>query len=359
MKKLAILLLALLFLMPAVSAAEQVCAVFFWGQGCPACAEAQPVIEELEEKYPNLDITKYEIYINRDNLEVLEKYYTSYGIPEDKRYIPVVFMGSSYYIGYEPIKTYLEKDIEAINGIGLACPYPGFASVNATGYQGIGDPHKPFEAMSFGVITIAGLLDSINPCAIAVLLILLGALLAIGDRKKALKAGLAFVTSIYIVYFLFGLGLFTAVQLSGFAHYFYKFVGIFAIIVGGLNIKDYIWHTKTMEIPEKWRPTLKKLLNGVTSVPGAFLVGFLVCLFELPCTGGPYLYVLGLLAEKTTQMAAIPILLYYNLLFILPLIIITASLYFGLSTIQKAAEFKEKILKRKFLRQNYLKAASI
>jgi len=191
-------------------------------------------------------------------------------------------------------------------------------------------------------------LDSINPCAIAVLLILLSALLAVGNKARALKAGLAFITSIYIVYFLFGLGLFTAVQLSGFAHYFYRFVGAFAIFIGVLNIKDYFWHTKTMEIPEKWRPTMKKLLRGVTSIPGAFLMGFLVCLFELPCTGGPYLYILGLLAEKTTQMAAIPILLYYNFLFILPLIIITAALYFGLSTVQKVNEFREKHLKGKF-----------
>ena len=100
-----------------------------------------------------------------------------------------------------------------------------------------------------------------------------------------------------------------------------------------------------MEIPRKWRPTLKNLLSKATSPISAFLMGFLVCLFELPCTGGPYIFILGLLAEKTTRLAAIPVLLLYNLFFVLPLVIIILLIYAGLTNIEKATEWKERNIK--------------
>ena len=75
------------------------------------------------------------------------------------------------------------------------------------------------------------------------------------------------------------------------------------------------------------------------------MTGFAVCLLELPCTGGPYLFILGLMAEKTTRLSAIPILLYYNLLFILPQILITLLVYFGLSPAQRIADWRQKATK--------------
>jgi len=75
-------------------------------------------------------------------------------------------------------------------------------------------------------------------------------------------------------------------------------------------------------------------------------MGFVVCLFELPCTGGPYIFILGLLAERTTQMLAIPILLLYNIFFILPLIIITLLVYAGFTNVEKTTEWKERNIRR-------------
>jgi len=199
-------------------------------------------------------------------------------------------------------------------------------------------------ALSILTVIGAALVDSINPCAIAVLLILMGALLASGDKKRALKAGLAFTVSIYIAYFLFGLGLFSALQISGLSYWFYKIIGVLAIIIGLFNIKDFFWYAGAgfvMEIPRAWRPKLKSMLGAVTSPLGAFLMGFVVCLFELPCTGGPYIFILGLLAERATMMASIPILLLYNLFFVLPLIVITVAIYLGFANVEKATAWKD------------------
>ena len=62
----------------------------------------------------------------------------------------------------------------------------------------------------------------------------------------------------------------------------------------------------------------------------AALLGFFVVLVELPCTGAPYLAILALLA-KGAYGEAIPLLLLYNLIFIIPLFVIIGLAYFGLS----------------------------
>ena len=100
-----------------------------------------------------------------------------------------------------------------------------------------------------------------------------------------------------------------------------------------------------MEIPLSWRPTVKRLLEKVTTPLGAFLTGFVICLFELPCTGGPYLFILGLLAERTTYLTAISLLLYYNLFFVLPLLIITGLVYKGMET-KEIDQWKKRNIRR-------------
>jgi hypothetical protein len=85
----------------------------------------------------------------------------------------------------------------------------------------------------------AAFIDSINPCAIGVLLILLNILLFNYSRKATLKVALSFIFSIYLWYFLFGLGLFAVVRLSGLSFLFYRVVGAVTIVVGLANIKDY------------------------------------------------------------------------------------------------------------------------
>jgi cytochrome c biogenesis protein CcdA len=198
---------------------------------------------------------------------------------------------------------------------------------------------------TFWVIAGAAIVDSINPCAIAVLLILLTALIAQNDKKKVLKLGFVFILSIFIAYFLLGIGLLGVVNVTHLAGPFHRIIGFLAIIIGIFNIKDFFRYGAggfVMEIPRSWRPKLKALLNSVTSAPAIFAIGFLVTLFELPCTGGPYLFVLGLLSQNIDWVRIVPILILYNLVFVLPLIIITFLIYLGYSSTEKADKWKEK-----------------
>lgn len=193
-------------------------------------------------------------------------------------------------------------------------------------------------------------LDAINPCEFAILILLMASLLLTDEnRKKALLTGLAFTAAIFIAYFLMGVGLFEFIRAYtvSFSGYFYKLVGLLAIILGLLNIKDYFWYGGggfLMEVPRAWRPKMKGLIRRITNPAGAFLIGLLVSLFLLPCTSGPYVIILGLLASKTTLAKALIYLVFYNLIFIAPMLIIVFAMYWGLSP-EKAEQWRQQKLR--------------
>jgi cytochrome c biogenesis protein CcdA len=101
----------------------------------------------------------------------------------------------------------------------------------------------------------------------------------------------------------------------------------------------------TTEMPLRIRPYVKLLIDEITSVKGAFVIGLLVTIFLLPCTIGPYIVASGILA-KIGMIKAIPWLIYYNIIFVLPMIIITLMIYFGYSKVEDVSGWKERNIKR-------------
>ena len=195
----------------------------------------------------------------------------------------------------------------------------------------------------------AAALDAINPCEFAILILLMGSLLLNeGQRKKALRTGLSFVAAVFIAYFAMGLGILQFIRsyTLSFSGYFYNIVGGLAIILGLLNIKDYFWYGGggfLMEVPLSWRPKMHKLIMNVTSPIGGFIIGLLISLFLLPCTSGPYVVILGMLATKATFVTALGYLIFYNLIFIAPMLAIVLAMYFGLPPEKAEAWRKAKL----------------
>jgi cytochrome c biogenesis protein CcdA len=332
----------LLLLIGAIYSAD--CAYFFYGIGCPHCARAEPVIKGLE--LGGVEIYEFEVYQNSTNALLLNSFFDAYNVSQHSRGVPALFYSEGYMIGDRPI---IEKAPNLFSSKGsMPCPTPG----EINGEVAISSEASPASRMTTPELILfvggAAFVDSINPCAIAVLLILLSSLMLVGEQRRVFKVGLAFIASVYISYYLFGLGLFSALQIAEVTDIVYDVVGFLAIALGILNIKDYFWYGGggfVMEIPRSWRPTLKKILQSVVSVPGAFLIGFVVCLFELPCTGGPYFFTLGLLASQMSLEGILPILAFYNLIFVAPLVLILLLVNYGRTTLGKLDEFKEKNLR--------------
>mgnify|MGYP003884578007 CR=1 FL=1 len=202
------------------------------------------------------------------------------------------------------------------------------------------------EKLTIPAVILAAAADSVNPCTFAVLVLLLGTLLVAGRRGKVLQAGLAFTGAIYISYFLMGLGIFSAIQAAGVQRPFILAVSSLAILLGLWNMKDYFAYGKwfTIEVPQRWRPLVKRITSSVVSVPGAFVVGVLDSLFLLPCSSGPYIAILALLSKTATRVEGILYLLLYNFIFILPLLLITGAVHFGFTTTARAERWRSQRL---------------
>jgi cytochrome c-type biogenesis protein len=179
------------------------------------------------------------------------------------------------------------------------------------------------HAPILSVVLISGLIDSFNPCAISLLLIYISMMFTLQkDRKEIFYFGLTYVISIYITYLLIGLGLLRAGTL--FTTYPISKVGAVLVIFFGLmNIKEYYWPNSpfSIRIPLKIRAVVSKYAYQAT-IASAIIVGILIGLYEFPCSGAIYLAVISLLSSKTSFVTGFGYLLLYNLMFILPLILI-------------------------------------
>ena len=340
-----ILFLILSFLLAAVPSAPPAVAagghpvdmVLFYGRGCPYCAAMREYLAEAKAQYPEIRLDEREIYFDQDNVQLFEKLVAAYDTTI--RGVPTLFIGSDVIVGFdEAMKPELDQKIAAC--IANGCPSP---LARVSGSSGGVAP-----TLTFTAVVTAAAVDAINPCAFAVLIILITAVLGAGHRRRVLWAGLAFSLAVFISYYLMGLGVYAAVEAAGATTALYVVVGVLAILIGLFNLKDYLWYGRwfVMEVPRSWRPTMKRIIQGVTSVPGAFLTGFVVSLFLLPCTSGPYIVILGLLGKTATRPQALAWLVLYNLIFVLPMIAITLAVYFGLTTAEKAEEWRTRNLRR-------------
>jgi cytochrome c biogenesis protein CcdA len=175
------------------------------------------------------------------------------------------------------------------------------------------------------VVTSAAI-DSINPCAIGVLILMVSVVLGQGgSSSRLLKVGLAYISAIFLTYLIAGLGLvyfFAAIPMV-LAEYLSIAVGILVILAGIFEFKDYFWYGKgfSLQIPKKFADKIHEYSTSKTTIAGVMFLGAFVAAVELPCTGAPYLAILTILRIDFNFYAFL-LLILYNLIFVAPLLII-------------------------------------
>lgn len=186
---------------------------------------------------------------------------------------------------------------------------------------------------------LAGLADSYNPCSIGVLIVSLTILIGLKKPKLIAVFGLSYLSAIFATYYLIGLGFLRAFHLFGIHGFFGYVAGFILILVGLIHLFPHFFPNnpitrwlRSCHIPAALNDHLDK---GVF-ITGAIL-GFSIGLCTIPCAGGIYLGVIGLLALKTSYWQGVLNLFIFNLGFILPLVIIffAATREPVLKTIQK------------------------
>lgn len=194
---------------------------------------------------------------------------------------------------------------------------------------------------------LLGLADGINPCMFSVLSFLLIYLMGIGSSKKALKAGIAFIITTFVVYFLFMFGLIKIINILEISNQIRILIAIFAFVVGLVMIKDFFFYGKwfSFEISDKTKPLLEKLTKKGT-VLSAIILAIVASIVELPCTSGIPLAYVSILS--TNNLSSIGYLLIYNFFFVLPLIVLVLGVIFIWKKVEKVEEWKEK--SKKYMR---------
>lgn len=226
----------------------------------------------------------------------------------------------------------------------------------------------------FAVIA-AGLADGINPCAFTVIVFFISFLSLQGYRKRELTViGLTFIFAVFITYLAVGIGLF------GFFYQFKGFwlisrilnfsIGALSIGLGILALYDFFKFRKTqktegllLQLPEAVKKKIHSIIglhyrkSGEAAKPhifrlalSALTTGFLVSILEAVCTGQVYLPTITFVLKAThLKLEALGYLLLYNLMFIVPLLIIFLFALWGVTSEQFSKVLKKRLLLIKML----------
>ena len=346
-----------------------VCAIYFTGAGCPHCARAKPVVEQVVNDTPNLVLIRYEVQQVKGNAAVFQSYATSYGLGLG---IPLILFGHNNSLaGDNPIIDGLRNTV--VNLKSNLCPLPDgsavpFEQLNISSLPG--KPEillcgenitsttnasciPPQTEFSFFKIVFLALGSSLNPCIYLVLLLILIAILTANPDKKSkvLLAGLAFALAVFITYFIIGILVIVFFQalvaITSAQLILHTVFAVVVVLLGLLNIRDFLSYVPgrfATEMPIMFRPKVKKIISKVTSPKGAFLIGAFTTVFLLPCTIGLYLIAGGELSSLQF-VQTLPWLGLYNLVFVLPIVIITLIIYFGFSSVDNVSGWRERNIK--------------
>ncbi|MBU2101062.1 hypothetical protein KKG83_02315 [Candidatus Micrarchaeota archaeon] len=374
------LFLVLLFL-PAISfAAEYENAVIYYNKACHGCTMyIEESIEPLLESF-GIKVEKKDFISEKENRTELNELSKKLGIPAQLQGHFTIFIDNKIILqGHIPeqvIKDLLnsENEFEKIvvfqDEMDKAENYRVWAFKGEIKEYKIDEPvstylnwfnenkdllKTPKELQSatldfwqlLPLVLVTGLLDGINPCAFGVLLFFIAFLYSMNRSKiEVWKVGSVFILAIFVAYFLIGLGLLQAILITGIPHLFGKISVFLMLFLALINIKDYFFYGKgfSLKMPSFATPIIKKRMTNLTLVSVAIL-GFLVGLCTFPCSGGIYVGILSLLAIQTTFMQGMVFLTIYNIMFVVPLIIIL--LIAGNKTVTEKITEWEKQNKRK------------
>src|SRR3990167_5706683 len=174
------------------------------------------------------------------------------------------------------------------------------------------------------LVLIAAILDSVHPCSFSILLITIAFLFGMQvSRKKILELGGTYIAGIFVAYFLIGLGILKVLHLFNTPHFLGKLGATLLIIFGVLNLLSRFFPAFPikLKIPGVAHSWMSKFMDKA-SFGAVFVLGLLVGICQFPCMGGPYLMVIGLLKDQVTYMSGFNYLLLYNLILIIPLVVV-------------------------------------
>lgn len=329
--------------------------MFFHSDHCKACQhfknELKPAYEKTYGERIYFTALDVEEEANYEQLVALANLYS-----RDPAY-PALYVGEQMLIGNKEITKSLDSIIQDL----IKKNYQEQQAAKPTTKK----VDEIFEGFSTLAIVVAGLIDGINPCAFTVIVFFISFLSVYGyGKKEMLIIGSSYIFAVFLMYIAIGLGLFKF--LYAFKHFFllmkgfYLLIATMCFVLAILCLLDFMKYRRTgnpeesfLQLPTLLKNKIHKVIGdefrtkedkGVLKLTlGAFSVGCMVSLLEAVCTGQVYLPVISFVLRKPgLQLKALAYLLLYNVMFILPLLVVFGLALWGVRSQQFADYYKKR-----------------
>ncbi len=321
----------------ACETGKPIYAAYFYQVGCQACSRVEADLKYLQSQYPNLMVEEFNIY---DQAALAD--WMSARAGRDDFHTPALFIGEQAWIGEEEITPQaLLVTLQEINDTGAENFWQNYNpdSLNSRIIE-------RFRSMGWLAVVFAGLVDGLNPCAFATLIFFVSYLTISGHKgKEVLVVGASFTIGVFVAYLVVGFGFYKVLDLVGdwlgqVGRWVYGFTALFCLVLAFFSLRDFLKARKgkiedmQLNLPKTLRmrinATIREGRKTRAYVIGAFITGILISFLELACTGQIYLPTIIFVSSiPELKVQAFLYLILYNLMFIIPLIVVFILAYYG------------------------------
>lgn len=339
----------------AITSTATVHTYYFYQTSCRECDRVEIMLEAVKRQYNTVVVHAHNIFDNTSKI-LFEGLALHCNIPESERLIvPTIIIGDDYLIKQDITLQHVEALIGKYRNGAPEYNVSQFATAEQTILE-------RFSRFSLIGILVAGLVDGVNPCAFATLVFFVSYLLFIGKRRRTIMLmALFFIIAVFITYFAIGIGAYNILTyLTGLnivARMIFLAFGIIAIVLGLLSVRDYFLAKRgaldkmALQLPLGIKQRIHKNIRQKTAVGGiiigSLIAGFFISLLEFGCTGQVYLPTITFMVSRAGfSLKPVILLILYNLMFVLPLIIIALlATLFSTKRIAKSLEKRIPVIK--------------
>ncbi len=372
MKKLLVLLL--ISVSCAVTAQEKLKIYLFASSTCEKCRYLKElVLPDILETYPQVsyehikvdDTKNFKLQLQYENC--YQEQTTGFRIFGKENASVKAFVGKTSLAGVKLIESKLEETIqqELAAGHKTISPDEMTALSRTEHHTSTTDLVKDkYDSFAWSSVAIAGLLDGINPCAFVTLVFFISVLANLRKSKKDIVVvGTLFSLAVFVTYLLLGIGALKFIKIISVQSGITKGINIcmasFCLLIGVISLIDVIRFRSnkrpgdfSLKIPKGVRRIINRQINTKMRKSHlwfwALFLGVTVSLLESLCTGQVYLPTIAIMVKRGS-VEALGLLVFYNLMFILPLLAVFGLAFAGVSSKQVTDFFNRNLLLSKIL----------
>jgi glutaredoxin len=215
---------------------------FFYLPTCPHCSEQKPIYFDVKEERTDLQFIEHDAS-TAEGSQLFYQMAREAGLDTSKLGVPTIFVGKHALVGVQSKEQIIGAIDECINN----CKGDEYQTETVQEVStGFADYELPFlgktDLTKWSLPTLAivlGLIDGFNPCAMWVLVYLIGLLIGVKDKKRIWIIVGSFVFASGILYFLFMTAWLNIFLLLGYIKILTIIIGLVALGGGILSLKEY------------------------------------------------------------------------------------------------------------------------